>query len=125
MRLPRDLSGDELIRRLGKPGYTPSRQSGSHVRLTVHDSLGEHHVTISRHDPLRLGTPAAIVGAVAERQGVSRDELLKRLLAQIDQSRQTLYPAASNAFGSNAAFTSMKAPPLTILRLKSSRPRLM
>lgn len=81
MRLPRDLAGDELIRRLGKLGYVPSRQSGSHVRLTARDSHGEHHVTIPRHDPLRVGTLAAIVGAVADRQGVSRDELLKRLLA--------------------------------------------
>ncbi len=81
MRLPRDLSGDELIRRLAKLGYTPSRQSGSHVRLTARDAHGEHHVTVPRHDPLRLGTLASIVGAVAERQGVSRDQLLKRLLA--------------------------------------------
>ncbi len=32
MRLPRDISGDELIRLLGKFGYFPVRQSGSHVR---------------------------------------------------------------------------------------------
>jgi predicted RNA binding protein YcfA (HicA-like mRNA interferase family) len=81
MRLPRDLSGDELIRRLAKLGYTPMRQSGSHVRLTATDHLGEHHVTIPRHDPLRIGTLAAIIGAIAERQGVARDELLRRLLA--------------------------------------------
>jgi len=81
MRLPRDLSGDELIRRLGKLGYTPMRQSGSHVRLTALDSRGEHQVTIPRHDPLRIGTLAAIIGAIAERRGVGRDELLSRLLA--------------------------------------------
>jgi predicted RNA binding protein YcfA (HicA-like mRNA interferase family) len=79
MRLPRDLSGDELIRRLGRLGYTPVRQRGSHVRLTALDSLGEHHGTIPRHDPLRIGTLAAIIGAIAERRGVARDELLRRL----------------------------------------------
>src|SRR5574337_2155823 len=68
MRLPRDLSGDDLIRRLGRLGYAVSRQTGSHVRLTVRDARGEHHITVPRHDPLRVGTLAAIIGAVAQRQ---------------------------------------------------------
>jgi predicted RNA binding protein YcfA (HicA-like mRNA interferase family) len=80
MRLPRDLTGDELIRRLQRLGYTPTRQSGSHVRLTARDDRGEHHLTVPRHDPLRMGTLAAILAAVADRQGVSRDELLARLM---------------------------------------------
>jgi len=81
MRLPRDLSGDELIRRLRELGYTPVRQSGSHVRLTATDAQGQHHVTIPRHDPLRVGTLAAIISAVADRRGMTRDELLRRLSA--------------------------------------------
>ena len=35
MKIPRDLSGSELIKRLKKLGYTPTRQSGSHIRLTT------------------------------------------------------------------------------------------
>jgi predicted RNA binding protein YcfA (HicA-like mRNA interferase family) len=35
MRLPRDLSGAELVRRLQRLGYVPSRRSGSHIRLTT------------------------------------------------------------------------------------------
>jgi predicted RNA binding protein YcfA (HicA-like mRNA interferase family) len=34
MRTPRDWSGEELIKRLGRVGYSVTRQSGSHVRLT-------------------------------------------------------------------------------------------
>lgn len=79
MRLPRDLSGAELIKRLKRLGYEISRQSGSHVRLTTHER-GEHHVTIPNHDPLRIGTLAAILDAVAAHQGVGRDELVSRLL---------------------------------------------
>lgn len=56
MRLPRDWSGDELIRRLREFGYEPTRQTGSHVRLTRRDERGEHHITVPRHDDLRLGT---------------------------------------------------------------------
>jgi predicted RNA binding protein YcfA (HicA-like mRNA interferase family) len=53
MRLPRDLSGDDLVRILKRFGYEASRQTGSHIRLTTHQG-GEHHVTIPRHSALRL-----------------------------------------------------------------------
>lgn len=78
MRVPRDLTGQELIRRLERFGYATSRQAGSHVRLTT-QTRGEHHVTVPKHDPLRIGTLSAILGAVAAHHGMSRDELLARL----------------------------------------------
>lgn len=78
MRVPRDLSGPELIRRLGRLGYAVTRQSGSHIRLTASEN-GEHHVTVPNHDPLRVGTLSAILMAVAARHGIDRDALLKRL----------------------------------------------
>ena len=78
MRLPRDLTGAALIRALGKLGYVASRQTGSHVRLTCF-APGQHHVTVPLHDPLRIGTLAAILGAVAEEHGLTRDELQQRL----------------------------------------------
>jgi predicted RNA binding protein YcfA (HicA-like mRNA interferase family) len=78
MRVPRDLSGAELVQRLTRLGYATTRQTGSHIRLTtqVH---GEHHVTIPNHDPLRLGTLAAILNGVAAHHRLSRDALLQRL----------------------------------------------
>ncbi len=79
MRVPRDLSGPELIRRLGRLGYAVTRQSGSHIRLTTSEN-GEHHVTVPNHDPLRVGTLSAILMAVAAHHGIDRDALLKRLL---------------------------------------------
>lgn len=79
MRLPRDLTGAELVRRLARLGYGVTRQTGSHMRLTSHQR-GEHHVTVPRHDPLRVGTLAAILEAVAARHGLDRDELLSRLM---------------------------------------------
>ena len=50
MRVPRDLSGQELIRHVAKLGYGVTRQTGSHVRLTSLE-VGEHHVTVPNHDP--------------------------------------------------------------------------
>ncbi len=55
MRLPRDLSGDELARRLGRIGYTATRQTESHMRLTI-GAPRQHHITIPRHLALRIGT---------------------------------------------------------------------
>jgi predicted RNA binding protein YcfA (HicA-like mRNA interferase family) len=79
MRIPRDLSGADLVKHLGQLGYAVSRQTGSHIRLTsqVH---GEHHVTIPKHDPLRIGTLAEILDSVAAHHGLSRETLLQRLL---------------------------------------------
>jgi len=79
MRLPRDLTGAQLVRALGKLGYMPTRQTGSHVRLTC-ESPTQHHVTVPLHDPLRIGTLAAILSAVAESQGIMRDELQLKIL---------------------------------------------
>jgi predicted RNA binding protein YcfA (HicA-like mRNA interferase family) len=78
MRLPRNLSGDDLIAALAKLGYSPTRQRGSHVRLTT-DQNGKHDITVPRHDPLRVGTLAAILRDVAAHFAISRDELLERL----------------------------------------------
>lgn len=45
MRLPRDLSGADRVKRLGRFGYGVTRQTGSHLRLTS-TTQGEHHITI-------------------------------------------------------------------------------
>jgi len=54
VKLPRDLSGRDLARLLGRLGYAVTRQTGSHMRLTT-QAGGEHHLTIPDHDSLRLG----------------------------------------------------------------------
>ena len=78
MRIPRDLSGESLIRGLIRLGYERTRQAGSHVRLT-HAGPPQHHVTVPMHDPLRLGTLSSILDSVAEAQMMSRAQLLARL----------------------------------------------
>jgi len=80
VKLPRDLTGVELSKRLARLGYAVTRQTGSHLRLTS-DDRGQHHVTVPRHDPLRVGTLAAVLDAVAAHHGLSRDKLLDRLFS--------------------------------------------
>ena len=79
MKLPRDLSGERLVKALESLGYSVTRQESTHVRLTTRRH-GEHHVTIPKHSPLLVGTLSHILGDVAEHLGMSRDELLHTLL---------------------------------------------
>jgi len=78
MRLPRDVSGRELARALARFGYSVTRQTGSHIRLTTTVG-GQHHVTIPDHAVLRVGTLAGIIDDVASHVGRGRDDLLAEL----------------------------------------------
>ena len=79
MRLPRNLDGEELARLLRRYGYGITRQAGSHLRLTTTQN-GEHHVTIPRHSPLRVGTLNSILRDVADHFHLERDQLIESLL---------------------------------------------
>jgi predicted RNA binding protein YcfA (HicA-like mRNA interferase family) len=81
MKLPRNLSGAQLIKALEKLEYQPTRQIGSHVRLTTPPSK-EHHLTIPLHDPLRIGTLAAILADVAAHHSMTREALIIRLFGK-------------------------------------------
>lgn len=78
MKLPRDLSGSDLVKALGRVGYQVTRQTGSHIRLT-RNSSGSHHVTVPAHDPLKIGTLASVLSDVAQNLEVSREELARML----------------------------------------------
>lgn len=78
MRIPRDVSGDELAKLLKQHGYEVTRQVGSHLRLTTQKG-GEHHITIPLHKPLRIGTLNSILKDAAEHLKLSRDELAESL----------------------------------------------
>ncbi len=81
MRLPRDVSGSDLARRLEVLGYHITRQTGSHMRLTTLER-GEHHITIPQHKPLRVGTLAAILSDVSAHLELTRDELIVQLFGE-------------------------------------------
>lgn len=65
MKLPRDVSGGDLARKLEKYEYRITRQSGSHIRLTSNIRGTEHHITIPLQDSLKVGTLNSILGEVA------------------------------------------------------------
>jgi predicted RNA binding protein YcfA (HicA-like mRNA interferase family) len=81
MKLPRDLGGEELAILLSKHGYRIARQTGSHMRLTTLLG-GEHHVTIPRHKPLRIGTLSSILNDIAEHLGMDRESFVESLFKE-------------------------------------------
>ncbi len=78
MKIPRDLSGNDLIKLLRKYGFEPTRQSGSHIRLTTQKE-GDYHITIPNHSPLKIGTLSAILSDVAAHLKMTKDELAQDL----------------------------------------------
>lgn len=81
MKLPRDVSGHELAHALARFGYSITRQSGSHMRLSSRHKGSEHHVTIPAHDSLRVGTLSQILGDVSVYLEISREELIRALFS--------------------------------------------
>ena len=80
MKLPRDLSGRELAARLRRVfGYRRVHQEGSHIVLEA-DSPRSHRIAVPDHKALRVGTLNAILRAVAEVQGLSKEDTLQQLL---------------------------------------------
>lgn len=78
MRIPRELSGQELARLLRKYGYDVTRQSGSHMRLTS-NLRGEHHITIPAHKYLKIGTLSSILNDIAIHFKTDKSDLIKEL----------------------------------------------
>lgn len=78
MRLPRDLSGEELAFLLERYGYERTRQTGIHICLTPTRG-GEHHVTIPHHQSLRVGTLGTILRDVADHLDIPRQTLPETL----------------------------------------------
>ena len=79
MKLPRDLSGAELIKLLCKHfDYRRVNQEGSHVILETSEPR-QHRISIPDHAPLRVGTLNAILRAIAMAKGVEKEDILRHL----------------------------------------------
>ncbi len=80
MKLPRNLSGERLVGLLSRYyGYRVSRQSGSHMNVTLTVGGKRHSVVIPRHRQVSVGTLNAIISAVAIFHRVSKHEVREQL----------------------------------------------
>jgi predicted RNA binding protein YcfA (HicA-like mRNA interferase family) len=64
MKIPRNLSADDLIKSLRIYQYNIERQKGSRIRLTT-NFKGQHHITIPNHTSLKIGTLSSILTEIA------------------------------------------------------------
>ena len=63
-------------------GYNVIRQRGSHMRLASTFKGYEHHVSVPRHNPLKVSTLDNILGNVAEYLEIGQDELMQELFGR-------------------------------------------
>ena len=75
MKLPRDVRGSSLQAALLRLGYEPTRQRGSHVRITTQIN-GEHHEVIPLHNPIKPSTLSSILKSVARHHEMTVEDLL-------------------------------------------------
>jgi len=78
MKLPRDVSGDRVIKMLRGIGYAVTRQKGSHVQLH-HPGPPAHSVTVPAHSNLKTGTLHGLLSDVAHRRGIPLENLVSSL----------------------------------------------
>jgi predicted RNA binding protein YcfA (HicA-like mRNA interferase family) len=80
MKRPRDRSGSDHLKALGRLGYRVTRQSGSQMRLST-DRPAPHHLTMPAHEPPKVESLPAILSDGAAHLKIERDALLRRLFA--------------------------------------------
>ena len=71
MKLPRDLSGAEVVKSLHRLGFTVVRQKGSHAQLVK----GNTRITVPMHGFVTVGTLQNIL----RQAGVSLEKFLESL----------------------------------------------
>ena len=76
MKIPRNISGKELVKVLKVFGYEVVRQNGSHLTVTT-EMNGQHHLAIPNHDSIKIGTFNGIINRVALHFNLDKQEVLK------------------------------------------------
>jgi predicted RNA binding protein YcfA (HicA-like mRNA interferase family) len=79
MKIPRDLSGQDLVRLLCRDwAYRVVHQEGSHIILET-DTPSHQRIAVPAHKNLRVGTLSAILKSVATHKRVDRQKILHSL----------------------------------------------
>ena len=79
MKIPRNITGRELVVKLETLGYEKTRQTGSQIRLTRSTHNKTYHVTVPAHNPLRVGTFNSILKDVANHFNISKEKLIEKM----------------------------------------------
>ncbi len=79
MKIPRNISSDNIIQLLKKYDYKITRQTGSHIRLTSNLKGKEYNITIPRHKDLKVGTINSILNDISKYLEIDKEILIKNL----------------------------------------------
>ncbi|MFN8673605.1 MAG: type II toxin-antitoxin system HicA family toxin [Candidatus Sericytochromatia bacterium] len=79
MKIPRDINGQDILKSLERIGYEKTKQTGSHMKLTKKLDSREHNITISNHNPIKIGTLNSIIKDLSENLKLSKEEIFKIL----------------------------------------------
>jgi predicted RNA binding protein YcfA (HicA-like mRNA interferase family) len=74
-KIPRDISGRDLAKRLNRYDYKVVRETGSHMRLVSRHTQVEHNITVPDHSSITIGTLNNILDHIAEYLKISKQEL--------------------------------------------------
>jgi predicted RNA binding protein YcfA (HicA-like mRNA interferase family) len=79
MKLPRDVSGHDLVAVLCRDWqYVNVNQVGDHIVLQTQSPI-PHRIAVPAHSALRVGTLNSILRFVARHKGVDRQDVLDSL----------------------------------------------
>jgi predicted RNA binding protein YcfA (HicA-like mRNA interferase family) len=78
VKLPRDVSGADLIAALKRLGYKQTRQTGSHVRMTV-SVPRQAHITVPMARAIPAGTLAALIKDAATHLDTTIEDILGKI----------------------------------------------
>ena len=78
MKLPRNLSGATLISALKRLGYKQTRQTGSHVRMTI-STPRQAHLTIPLTKAIPPGTLATLIKDAAVHLETTVEDILNKV----------------------------------------------
>lgn len=79
MKVPRNVSGSELISYLLSIGFQKVRQTGSHVRLEYNHCGEVFGITIPLHNPLKVGTLIHSIKDIADKTGQNWENMIQEL----------------------------------------------
>jgi predicted RNA binding protein YcfA (HicA-like mRNA interferase family) len=78
MKIPRDVYGAELVKKLRKFDYEVHHQTGSHIIIRTYRN-GENTQSVPNHKPLKIGTLNGILGDIAEHLSIDKKDLVQIL----------------------------------------------
>jgi len=79
MKIPRDISSNNIIQLLKKYDYKVTHQTGSHIRLTSNVKGTEHNITIPKHKELKIGTINNILNDISKYLEIDKESFIQSL----------------------------------------------